>query len=197
MKKHLAASLLLAMVAATATAAFAAAPKQTQQMTFRSFTIEGQSVQIPLNSQEPLEWTGPVIVTGSGFTLNCSSLKMWLTPDGRDAERVEASGNIRIAGRYVASDKTEWEMKGRAESASYERKAGEAILQGSVSFEARNRSTGAVVSAAAEKLTYDVKSRRFRFEGGERPVRMEWQEPEPEAAAGEAPAEGSQGESAK
>ena len=128
MKKLLALSLLLGMVAGAMTAALAAAPKQTQRMALGGLTIEGQSVQIPLNSQEPLEWTGPVTVTGSGFTLNCSSLKMWLTPDGRDAERVEASGNVRIAGRYVAGDKTEWDVKGQAESASYERKAGEAIL---------------------------------------------------------------------
>jgi len=197
MKKLIGFGVLLAMTAGVVTVAFAAAPKQAERMALRGFTIEGQSVQIPLSSQEPLEWTGPVTVTGSGFTLKCSNLKMWLTPDGRDAERVEASGNVNIAGRYVASDKTEWEVKGQAESASYERKAGQGILKGSVSFEARNVATKAVVSAAAEKLTYDVKGRRFRFEGGERPVRMEWQEPEPQAGAGEAPVEGPQEESAK
>jgi len=195
MKKLLALSLLFGLVAGAMTSALAAAPKQTQRMAFRSFTVEGTSLQGAL--QGPWEWAGSVTVKGSGLTLTCDSLKMWLTPDGRDVERVEASGNIRIAGRYVASDKTEWEVKGQAESASYERKAGQGILKGSVSFEARNRATGAVVSAAAEKLTYDVKGRRFRFEGGERPVRMEWQEPEPQAGAGEAPAEGPQGESAK
>ena len=195
MKKLLALGVLLAMVAGAMTAGLAAAPKQTQRMAFRSFTVEGASLQGAL--QGPWEWAGSVTVKGSGLTLTCDTLKMWPTPDGRDVERVEASGNIRIAGRYVASDKTEWEVKGQAESASYERKAGQGVLKGAVSFEARNRATGAVVSAAAEKLTYDVKSRRFRFEGGERPVRMEWQEPEPQAGAGEAPADGPQGESAK
>ncbi len=195
MKKLLALSLLLGMVSGAMTAALAAAPKQTQRMVFRNFAVEGQSVQGAL--QGPWEWAGPVTVKGSGFTLTCDSLKMWLTPDGREAERVEASGNIRIAGRYVAGDKTEWDVKGRAEAASYERKAGQGVLKGSVSFEARNLSTGAVVSAAAEKLTFDVKSKRFRFERGERPVRMEWQEPEPQAGAGEAPADEPQGESAK
>ncbi|HUU53980.1 MAG TPA: LptA/OstA family protein [Armatimonadota bacterium] len=195
MKKLLALSLLLGMAAGAMTAALAAAPEQTQRMAFRSFTVEGTSLQGAL--QGPWEWAGSVTVKGSGLTLTCDSLKMWLTPDGRDAERVEASGNIRIAGRYVASDKTEWEVKGQAESGSYERKAGLGILKGAVSFEARNLSTGAVVSAAAEKLTYDLKSKRFRFERGERPVRMEWQEPEPQAGAGEAPVEGPQEESAK
>jgi lipopolysaccharide export system protein LptA len=171
------------------TTALAAAPKQTQRMAFRSFTVEGTSLRGAL--QGPWEWAGSVTVKGSGLTLTCQSLKMWLTPEGRDAERVEASGDIRIAGRYVASDTTEWEVKGRAESASYERKAGQAVLKGEVSFEARNLETGAVVSAEAETLTYDVKSRRFRFEGGERPVRMEWQEPEPKEEAGEALQEGS------
>ena len=195
MKKLLALSLLFGLVAGAMTSALAAAPKQTQRMAFRSFTVEGTSLQGAL--QGPWEWAGSVTVKGSGLTLTCDSLKMWLTPDGRDAERVEASGNIRIAGRYVASDKTEWEVKGQAESGSYERKAGLGILKGAVSFEARNLSTGAVVSAAAEKLTYDLKSKRFRFERGERPVRMEWQEPEPQAGAGEAPVEGPQEESAK
>jgi hypothetical protein len=42
--------------------------------------------------------------------MTCDSLKLWLTPDGRDAERIEASGNIRVQGRYVAADKTEWDI---------------------------------------------------------------------------------------
>jgi len=156
-------------------------------MTFRSFTIEGQSLQGAL--QGPWEWTGSVTARTSSLTMTCDRLRMWLTPDGRDADRVEATGNIRIAGRYITTDRTEWDVDGRADSATYEGKPGRGVLQGSVSFHATNLSTGAVVSAASQKLTYDIKTKRFRFDRGEQPVRMEWQEPEPAAKLTGAPAD--------
>jgi lipopolysaccharide export system protein LptA len=177
MTKPLALSLLAMVLICAALPALAGAP--VQQMSFRSFTIQGQSLQGAL--QGPWEWTGSVTATGSGLTLTCDSLKLWLTPDGRDAERVEASGNIHITGRYLAADKTAWDINGQAKSATFERKTGQGILQGSVDFEAKNPVTGATVSAAAEKLIYDMQTKHFRFERGAQPVRMEWQEPAPPA----------------
>ncbi len=182
MRKPLALGLLLVTAAAVMTAATAGAPKQTQAMAFRSFTIEGKSLQGAL--QGPWVWTGSVTLEGSGLTMTCETLKLWLTPDARDADRVEATGSIRIRGHYLGADKTEWDVRGQADSATYDRKAGQGILQGSVGFRARNLSTGAEVSAAAEKLTYDIKTKRFRFERGDRPVRMDWQESQPEAQPG-------------
>jgi lipopolysaccharide export system protein LptA len=102
----------------------------------------------------------------------------------------EAAGNVRIEGRYRSADETEWDVDGRADSAEYDRKTQQGILSGSVTFRAKNRATGRVVSVAAERLTYDVKTECFRFERGDTPVRMEWQEPQPPAETrGESPAQ--------
>lgn len=184
MKKLLVASFAIVFISLNVFVSLAGAPPR-QTTTFRSFSVEGQSLQGDLGG--PWEWTGKVVVTGSGITLTCDSLKLWLTPDGRDAERIEASGNIRVQGRYVAADKTEWEVNGKAAAASYERKTGQGSLRGEVNFEAKNLATGAMINAAAEKLIYDLKTKRFRFERGEQPVRMEWQEPQPAPATEPAP----------
>jgi len=154
---------------------------QTSGMAFRTFTVEGRSVQGHLRG--PWEWTGGVTVKGTGLTLTADGLKVWPTPDGRDADKVEATGNITVEGRYVAPDKTTWQITGKAASASYERAAAEGVMRGSVSFRAVSPATGAVVSAAADTMTYNFKTQQFRFERGEKPVRMEWQEPTPPAAA--------------
>jgi lipopolysaccharide export system protein LptA len=183
MRKLLALSLGLTILFEFARLASAGTPPQLT--TFRSFSVQGQSVQGDLRG--PWEWTGGVVVTGAGLTMSCDSLKVWLTPDGRDAERIEASGNVRVQGRYLAADKTQWDIDGRAAAASYERKASQGILRGAVSFRATNKSTGAVLMAEAEKLVYDTTTQRFRFERGDQPVRMEWQEPEPAPAAEPAP----------
>lgn len=180
MRRPLVVSLALAYISLLSFISLAGAPPR-QTAAFRSFSVEGQSVQGDLGG--PWEWTGNVVVTGSGLTMTCDSLKLWLTPDGRDAERIEASGNIRVQGRYVAADKTEWDIKGKATTASYERKNAQGILRGAVSFEAKNQVTGAILNAAAEKLIYDMKTKRFRFERGDQPVRMEWQEPQPAPAS--------------
>jgi len=148
---------------------------QTAAIRLRSFSVEGQSLQGSI--QGPWEWTGGVTVSGSGMIVKADTLKLWLTPDGRDAERAEASGNIRIEGEYITSDKTRWEIEGRAERASYEGKARQGVLSGSVSFKAKNQTTGAVLSAGSDKLFYDFETQHFRFERNDAPVRMEWQEP--------------------
>ena len=171
----LVAMLTLATLAATALAG------QTSGMAFRTFTVEGRTVQGQLRG--PWEWTGGVTVKGAGLTVTADSLKLWPTPDGRDADRIEAAGNIKVEGRYVAADKTVWEIAGKAAAASYDRAAAEGVMRGSVTFRATNTETGAIVSAAADKMVFNFKTRQFRFERGEQPVHMEWQEPAPAAPA--------------
>ncbi len=167
-------ALVLAGLAACALAG------QTSGMAFRTFTIDGRTVQGHLSG--PWEWSGGVTVKGSGFTLTADSLKLWPTPDGRDADRIEATGNIKIEGRYAAADKTTWDILGKAATASYQRASAEGVLRGSVTFHATNTSTGATLSTAADKMVYNITTRQFRFERGDQPVHMEWQEPAPTPA---------------
>jgi hypothetical protein len=58
-----------------------------------------------------------------------------------------------------------------------------------VRFDATNLSTEAAVSVEADRLIYDTTTRRFRFEGEQRPVRSKWQQPPSEA---EPPADAAQ-----
>ena len=153
-------------------------------MTFGGLTIQGQSWQGNFQQQGPWEWKGPVTVETSGLTMTCdTSFKLWPTADLSDFERVEAAGNVKVQGRYVTPDKAVWEIRGRAASATYERKSQLGTLAGGVHFEASNPVTGAVLTAVGEKLVYDAKSQRFNFERGQEPVRMEWQQP-PDKATG-------------
>jgi len=177
----------LAVVVCSVTAGSARAAQATpaRGSTFGRFTVEAKSWGGDI--QGPWEFSKDVKVTSSDLTMTCDRLKAWPTKDGRDWERVEATGNIAISGRYVAADKTGWQVTGKADSASYDAKAGQGVLKGSVQFKAVNSVTGATISAVADKLTYDVKTRQFQFERGERPVRVEWEQPEqaqPEGAAG-------------
>ncbi len=191
---------LLALVGITAGAlaglalAGQAPPAST---TFQRGTVEAKSWAGPI--QGPWEWSKEVKVTSSDMTMTCDWLKVWPTGDGRDWEKIEATGKISISGRYVAADKTEWRVDGKAEAASYDAKTGQGVLKGSVDFKATNLATGATIAAVADKLTYDVKTRQFRFERGERPVRMEWEQPTGKAtsagAAGQA--EAAKGEAGK
>jgi lipopolysaccharide export system protein LptA len=175
--------LLLLGVTLSVGAIAAALAGQTSGMAFRTFTVEGRTVQGQLRG--PWEWTGGVTVKGANLMLTADSLKLWPTPDGREAERVEATGNITVEGRYVAADRTPWEVSGKASSASYQRASAEGTMRGSVTFRAANAATGAVLSASADKLIYNFKTQQFRFERGDKPVRMEWQEPAPPAASAE------------
>lgn len=148
------------------------------RMTFGGLTIEGQSWQGNFRQQGAWEWKGPVTVTSSGFTMTCeTSFKLWPTADLADFERAEATGNVKVAGRYITADKNTWDIKGRANSASYDRESQRGVLSGAVSFEATNSETGAVLTAVGEKLTYDIKTEGFSFERGDSPVRMKWQQP--------------------
>ncbi len=114
--------LATALLAVALTAA-AAAAAQSARMTFGSLTIEGQSWQGGLRGQGPWEWKGPVTVRASGLTMTCDKVfKLWPTPDYRDFERVEASGHIRIDGRYRTADETEWEITGQADAGTYDAK---------------------------------------------------------------------------
>lgn len=88
-----------------------------------------------------------------------------------------------VRARYLASDRTEWTVVGTAAFGSYDRKAGQGVLRGSVRFDGTNLTTGAVLSVAADKLIYEIKTRQFRFEKGEEPVRVQWEEPQPAAGA--------------
>jgi lipopolysaccharide export system protein LptA len=147
-------------------------------MSFGGLTIEGQSWQGNFQQQGPWEWKGPVTVSSSGFTLTCdTSFKLWPTADFSDFERVEATGNVTVEGRYVTADNNAWDITGHANSATYDRESQRGTLSGAVVFEATNSVTGAALTAAAEKLTYDAKTQGFSFERGDSPVRMEWQEP--------------------
>ncbi len=178
MRRPTTALLILALLAM---AAALAAAGQTSGMAFRSFTVEGRTVTGQLRG--PWTWTGGVTVKGSGITLNAENLKVWPSSDGRDADRIEATGNVKVEGRFIASDQTTWDFSGKAAGASYDRAAGEGVMRGEVAFRATNTATGAVISAAADRMVYTLKTRQFRFERGDRPVRMEWQEPAPATPA--------------
>jgi lipopolysaccharide export system protein LptA len=180
--------LAIALLAAALTVATAAAAGQTARMTFGDLTIEGQSCQGSFRERGPWEWEGPVTVRASGLTMTCDRFKVWPTPDYRDFERVEAAGDVHIEGRYLTAEETEWEIDGRADAGEYDAKTQQGILTGAVTFRARNTATGAILSAAAERLIYDAKTRGLRFERGDEPVQMEWQAPEPPAEpSGESP----------
>ncbi|MFB3883236.1 MAG: hypothetical protein ACE149_18365 [Armatimonadota bacterium] len=182
--RRLTAVLLLSLI----TSAVAALAGQTSGMAFRTFSVEGGPVKVDLRGTGPVEWVGKVTVKGSGLTLTADDgLKLWPTADWRDAERVEAKGNITVEGEYTAPDKTKWSITGRAASASYDRASADGVMRGSVAFRAVNRDTGAIVSAAADTMTYNFRTQQFRFERGEKPVHMEWQEPATTPAQAPAP----------
>ncbi len=187
MRRRCACVLLITLVAGGM--AVAAAQRQPADLTIDKYVITGDRFEGMLGGPGPIEWSGNVTVAGPSATATCDRLKVWLAADGRHIERAEATGHIVIQGRFLAADRTEWRIVGKAESAVYDRKAAQGTMEGSVSFEATNLSTAAAVSVEADRLLYDVAARRFRFEGVERPVRGQWQEP-----AEEQPPDGGSGE---
>ena len=178
---------LLITVAVLVLAAAAVAEDRPARMTLGGYVLESERMEGTL--QGPFELSPKVTATGGGMTITCDQLKVWPSPEGKQIERAEAEGNILIRGRYTASDRTEWRVIGKANSASYERKQARAVLVGSVSFQATNDATGAAVSVEAEKLVYDLPTRHFQFVRGAQPVRVEWQEPEGAPAPPAAPAQ--------
>jgi len=180
MNRSLTRSAAAIILALTVGSACAGGSSTRNRVAFRTFSVEGQAWGGPIEG--PWEWSGQVTVASADMTLTCDRLKLWPTKDGRDLERAEASGNIAIRGRYTAADGAEWKILGKAAAVTYESKAGQGVLHGSVNFEATNLATRAVLSVEAEKLTYDVKARTFHFSRGTEPVRLEWQEPKPPAS---------------
>ena len=169
-------TLFMALAVVGLAAATAGSQERPARMTLGQYVLESERLEGTL--QGPFELSPKVTVTGAGATITCDRLKVWPTAEGREIERAEAEGNIVVRGQYTASDRTEWRIVGKADSASYERKAGRGVLIGSVDFQAANAATGTTVSVQAHKLTYDFQTRRFQFERGAQPVRVQWQEPE-------------------
>ena len=168
MRRRCAYVLLITLVAGGMAVA---AQRQPADLTIDKYVITGDRFEGILGGPGPAEWSGNVTVDGGGATATCDRLKVWLAADGRHVERAEAAGHIVIQGRYLAADRTEWRIVGKAESAVYERKTAQGTMEGSVSFEATNLSTAAAVSVEADRLVYDVAERRFRFHSGLRNVR--------------------------
>jgi len=86
---------------------------------------------------------------------------------------------------------------GRADSAVYDSQSAQAVLRGSVDFQATNVVTGAVVSVSADKLTYDAKTLQFSFEKGENQVKAELRQPPREEKPGAGAAQTGSGEPSK
>lgn len=164
-------ALTVALLAMAATA-----DAQTVGTTsFGKFVVEGVFEWDPKGGL--LEWSKGAIVTADGMTMTCDHLRAWLARSGPDFERIEAEGNVRMSGTYTAADKTKWEVKGSARSATFDSKAGSAVLRGDVDFRAVN-ATGGKVGVQADKLIYDQKTQKFRFErSSETRPRVEFEEP--------------------
>lgn len=179
----LSAGLLAAFAFAVAAAAGPSQPAGAKGTRFGKYTVESKRLEGTIGG--PWEFSSGVTVTGPDLTITCDALKMWpASKGGRDFDRAEATGNIEIHGRYLASDKTEWKIAGSATSGTYDVKAGQGVLRGGVKFNGVNQATKAVLTVVADKMIYEVKTQQFRFERGGEPVRVEWEEPEAPAAPG-------------
>ena len=127
------------------------------------------------------QWTGGVTVTSQGMTMTCTTLKVWPAKNGRDFDRIEATGNVKLHGTYTASDKTQWKVNGASQSASFDNKTKVGVLRGNVDLHAVS-ADGGDLTVQAETFTYDQKSGKFRFERSQEPVRVQFEQP-PQAAA--------------
>jgi len=171
--------MLASALAATCLSAPAAAGQQPgAKMTFREADITSDVLSGPITG--PWEFSDHVTVSGSGITMTCDRVKVWPSTDRRGLARLEAVGSIVIHGSYRAEDKTEWQVVGKAESATYHFATGQGVLAGKVDFQAANPVDHTTVSVTAHRMTYDAKTASFRFERKDNPVRVEWQEPAPE-----------------
>jgi len=174
MRRELVLVLTIALLAGGALPCVLAGQSAPAGGPFRGGTIEGEC-RGPIEG--PWEWPKGAKITTADLTMTCDRLKVWFAKDARTWERVEATGHIVANGRYTAASKEQWKVFARADSATYNAQTGEGVLKGSVDFRANNLTTGAAISVAADKLTYDVRTRQFRFERGEGQVKAEWQEP--------------------
>jgi lipopolysaccharide export system protein LptA len=192
MRRRLVQVLAIAVLAGTALTHVLAGQSAPAGAPFPGGTIEGE-FSGPI--QGPWEWSKGAKITTADLTMTCDRLKVWLTKDGRGWDRVEATGHIVANGRYTAANKDQWKVFGRAESGTYGSQTGQGVLKGSVDFRASNLTTGAIISVSADKLTYDVKTRQFRFDKGGSQVKMEWQQPVQEEKAAAPPQKTEKGES--
>lgn len=133
----------------------------------------------------PTEFAGAVKLWAPELTVTCERLQVWPTPTGRDVERAEAEGEVVVRRRHVDAEGVSWDLAARAERAAYDAKAATGVLEGTVELRATNAATGARLTIAADRVTYDMRTRRFRSEQVRSPVRVQWEEPEAGAGGGE------------
>lgn len=195
MTRQLARGLLALLAILTVTAAVPAAQSNQSRRLFQRYTVEAPRWQGPI--QGPWEATGGVTVRGPGVTMTSERLKVWFARDTWAAERITATGNIVLRGRYTATDRTEWDVVAHAGTATYDNAARRGTLEGSVTMEATNLTSNAVLSVTADRLIYDGGSGEILAERVENPVRVEWNEPvaADESAAEAPPQQGAEGES--
>jgi lipopolysaccharide export system protein LptA len=171
--------LAAALISMLATALMGAQTKPARQSAtrFGKYVVESKRLEGKMGG--PWEFSNGVTMTAPDMTITCDNLKMWpSTKRGRDFDRAEATGNVVVRGRYAASDGTEWKVIGSAASGTYDVTAGQGVLRGGVKFDGTNQTTKALLSVAADKMIYEVKTQQFRFERGGEPVRVQWEEPE-------------------
>ncbi len=175
MTRQITRGLLALLAILTVAAAAPAAENNQSRRLFHRYTVEAPRWQGPI--QGPWEATGGVTVRGPGVTMTCERLKVWFASDTWVAERITATGNIVLRGRYTATDRTEWDVVAHADTATYDNAAGRGTLEGSVTMEATNLTTDALLSVSADRLIYDGDSGEIRAERVENPVIVEWTEP--------------------
>jgi len=195
MTRQLARGLLALLAILTVTAAVPAAQSNQSRRLFQRYTVEAPRWQGPI--QGPWEATGGVTVRGPGVTMTSERLKVWFARDTWVAERITATGNIVLRGRYTATDRTEWDVVAHAGTATYDNAARRGTLEGSVTMEATNLTSNAVLSVSADRLIYDGGSGEILAERVQNPVRVEWNEPvaADESAAEAPPQQAPEGES--
>ena len=195
MTRQITRGLLALLAILTVAAAAPAAQSNQSRRLFHRYTVEAPRWQGPI--QGPWEATGGVTVRGPGMTMTCERLKVWFARDTWAAERVTATGNIVLRGRYTATDGTVWDVVAHAGTATYDNAARRGMLEGSVTMEATNLTSNAVLSVAADRLIYDGDSGEILAERVQNPVRVEWNEPvaDDEPAAEAPPQQAAEGES--
>lgn len=200
MTRQVARGLLALLAILTVAASAPAAQSNQSRRLFQRYTVEAPRWQGPIEG--PWEATGGVTVRGPGLTMTCERLKVWFAGDTWVAERITATGNIVLRGRYTATDRTEWDILAHADTATYDNAASRGTFEGSVTMEATNLTTEAVLSISADRLIYDGDSGEILAERVQNPVRVEWTEPvvadesdAEESAAEAAPRQAAEGES--
>ena len=125
MTRQITRGLLALLAILTVAAAAPAAQSNQSRRLFQRYTVEAPRWQGPI--QGPWEATGGVTVRGPGLTMTCERLKVWFAGDTWAAERITATGNIVLRGRYTATDRTEWDILRRLRELHG---AGEAVVIG-------------------------------------------------------------------